>query len=378
MKSIQAFPRPAYNSAAMLAEIGAHFQLEGTYVGCERYYGGHINDTYFATYASAGGPVRYVHQRINVAVFRDPHALTQNIAAVTRHVRDKLQASRAADIDRRVLRLLPTRDGLDMLVTTHGEYWRTYPYIDGSVCYGTARGPADAFAAARAFGEFAALLSDFPVQSLHETLPHFHDTPARFTALLKAVEGDAHNRAARAKTEIATAFRFQPLCTALEMVAKSANLPLRATHNDTKITNVLFDERSSEAICVLDLDTIMPGLTLYDVGELVRTASTRAAEDEPDASKVHVDPDLFQAVANGFIAGAGDMLCAAEREAFVTAGKVLAFENGIRFLADYLSGDVYFRVHREEQNLDRARAQFAVVESLERQEAQLLRRIEAA
>jgi hypothetical protein len=141
---------------------------------------------------------------------------------------------------------------------------------------------------------------------------------------------------------------------------------------------VLFDERSSEAICVLDLDTIMPGLTLYDVGELVRTASTRAAEDEPDASKVHVDPDLFQAVANGFIAGAGDMLCAAEREAFVTAGKVLAFENGIRFLADYLSGDVYFRVHREEQNLDRARAQFAVVESLERQEAQLLRRIEAA
>jgi hypothetical protein len=352
--------------------------LEGTYVGCERYYGGHINDTYFATYASAGGPVRYVHQRINVAVFRDPHALTQNIAAVTRHVRDKLQASRAADIDRRVLRLLPTRDGLDMLVTTHGEYWRTYPYIDGSVCYGTARGPADAFAAARAFGEFAALLSDFPVQSLHETLPHFHDTPARFTALLKAVEGDAHNRAALAKTEIATAFRFQPLCTALEMVAKSANLPLRATHNDTKITNVLFDERSSEAICVLDLDTIMPGLTLYDVGELVRTASTRAAEDEPDASKVHVDPDLFQAVANGFIAGAGDMLCAAEREAFVTAGKVLAFENGIRFLADYLSGDVYFRVHREEQNLDRARAQFAVVESLERQEAQLLRRIEAA
>jgi hypothetical protein len=362
----------------MLAEIGAHFQLEGSYVGCERYHGGHINDTYFATYASSGAPLRYVHQRINVGVFRDPHALTRNIAAVTQHVREKLLAVNAPEVDRRVLRLLPTRDGHDMLVTTHGEYWRTYPYIEGSACYGTARGPADAFAAARAFGEFAAYLADFPVESLHETLPHFHDTPARFASLIRAVDADTHNRAARAKAEIATALGFQPLSTALQTIAKSANLPVRPTHNDTKITNVLFDVRTNEAICVLDLDTIMPGLTLYDVGELVRTASTRAAEDEPDPAKVHVDPQLFEAVANGFIAGAGEMLSAAEREAFVTAGKVLAFENGVRFLADYLSGDVYFRVHRDEQNLDRARAQFAVVESLERQETQLMRRIEAA
>lgn len=359
----------------MLAEIGAHFQLDGTYVGCERYHGGHINDTYFATYAAPQGPRRYVHQRINVAVFRDPIALTENIAAVTRHVREKLLASGAGDIDRRVLQLLPTRDGRDILVTAHGDYWRTYPFVERTASYGIARGPADAFSAARAFGEFAALLADFPAESLHETLPRFHDTTARFGALIAAIERDEHNRAALAKQEIACAMRLEPLCVALHEVATHANLPLRATHNDTKITNVLFDESTGEAICILDLDTMMPGLTLYDVGELVRTASTRAAEDEPDPSKVHVEPDLFAAVAGGFIAGAGAMLSPAERDAFVTAGKVLAFENGVRFLADYLNGDVYFHVHHERQNLDRARAQFAVVDSLERQEADLLRRI---
>lgn len=362
----------------MLAEIGAHFQIGGTYLGCERYHGGHINDTYFATYDGPGGKCRYVHQRINAVVFRDPQALTQNIAAVTRHVREKLSALDMPDLERRVLRLVPTLEGRDLLVTAHGDYWRTYPYVEGTVCYGTARGPQDAFSAARAFGEFSRLLSDFPVQSLHVTLPNFHDTPLRFTNLVSAIESDAHNRAASAAQEITHAMRLAPLSSALQEIASTANLPLRATHNDTKITNVLFDERSDEAICILDLDTIMPGLTLYDVGELVRTAATRAAEDEPDASKVHVDPELFEAVANGFIAGAGAMLTATERNAFVTAGKVLAFENGIRFLADYLNGDVYFRVHRDAQNLDRARAQFAVVESLARQEEDLLRRMNAS
>ncbi|HEY9180040.1 MAG TPA: aminoglycoside phosphotransferase family protein [Candidatus Baltobacteraceae bacterium] len=362
----------------MLAEIGAQFQLEGTYAGCERYHGGHINDTYFATYALAGGQRRYVHQRINAAVFRDPPALTRNIAAVTRHVREKLVALATPDIERRVLRLLPTAAGDDLLITAHGEYWRTYPYIESTVCYGTARGPQDAYSAARAFGEFARLLSDFPVESLHVTLPNFHDTPLRFNALVQAIDADAHNRAALANGEIAQALRLQPLCSALQEVAAAADLPLRPTHNDTKITNVLFDERTGEAMCILDLDTIMPGLTLYDVGELVRTAATRAAEDEPDPSKVEVDTDLFESVANGFIAGAGAMLTAAERNAFVTAGKVLAYENGIRFLADYLNGDVYFRVHRDCQNLDRARAQFAVAQSLERQEEDLLRRMSAS
>jgi Ser/Thr protein kinase RdoA (MazF antagonist) len=362
----------------MLAEIGALFQIDGNYLSCERYHGGHINDTYFATYDCGGRKCRFVHQRINAVVFRDPQALTQNIAAVTHHVRQKMSALGEPDLARRVLRLVPTRDGRELLRTAHGDYWRTYPFIENTVCYGSARGVDDAFSAARAFGEFARLLADFPVDSLHVTLPRFHDTPWRFSALTDAIERDPHNRAKIARTEIDAALHLQPLSTALIELAKIAALPLRATHNDTKITNVLFDAHSGEAICILDLDTLMPGLTLYDAGELIRTAATRAAEDEPDVSKVEIDPDLFEAVANGFIAGAGELLMPAEREAFVTAGKVLAYENGIRFLADYLSGDVYFRVQRERHNLDRARAQFAIAQSLERQEDELLRRISAA
>jgi phosphotransferase family enzyme len=216
------------------------------------------------------------------------------------------------------------------------------------------------------------------VQLLRESIPAFHDTTARFHALIRAIDGDVCNRAANARDEITKALQLQPLACMLIDLASSACLPIRATHNDTKITNVLFDETSDEAVCVVDLDTVMPGLTLFDVGELVRTAATRAAEDEQDADKVEIDPELFEAVAAGFIKGADGLCLPQECDAFITAGKVLAFENGVRFLADYLIGDRYFRVHRADQNLHRARAQFALVDSLERQEADLHRRLALA
>jgi hypothetical protein len=362
----------------MIAEIGARFEIDGDYIASERYYGGHINQTYFATYATALGERRYVHQRINTAVFSNPYALTENISAVTRHVHAKLVARGVTQLDRRVLRLVPTREGSEMLVAGEGEYWRTYPYVDASVCYGRVRNAPDAFAAARAFGEFAALLADFPAATLHDTLPRFHDTPARFEALVSAIERDACNRAEVARDEISAALALESLAGALEDVAAGAELPRRVTHNDAKITNVLFDEASGEAICVLDLDTLMPGLALYDVGELVRTAGTRVAEDERDASKVRIDPALFAAIANGYLAGAGDIVSKPERAAFVTAGKVMAFENGIRFLADFLNGDVYYQIRHAYHNLDRARNQFAVVRSLSEQEETLLRLVGSA
>jgi hypothetical protein len=361
----------------MLAAIGARFVLRGQYISAERYDGGHINDTYFATYRDGGVVRRYVHQRINTNVFPNAVEVNQNIALVTRHIRQKFQAGGAGDIDRRVLQLVPTVDGGDLYVTADGDYWRTYTYIEKTVPRMCVQTTADAFAAACAFGEFAAALADFPAESLHETIRAFHDTPARFGALERAIDADACNRAAEAKNEISMAFRLQFLAPALFDVAGAAKLPLRATHNDSKITNVLFDERTGEAVCIVDLDTVMPGLTLFDVGELIRTAATRAAEDEPDPEKVRVDPDFFEAVVAGFLSGSGEMCCRAERDAFVTAGKVLAFENGIRFLADHLNGDKYFRIHRPNQNLDRARAQFAIVASLEKQEDELRRRVDA-
>ena len=362
----------------MLAAIGSRFALKGDYISAERYDGGHINDTYFAAYRDGSSVRRYVHQRINTNVFPNVHAVSENIARVTRHIRTKYQSQGMPDLDRRVLQLVPTRDGGDLLTTEEGQHWRTYLYIERTLPRMQVRTADDAFSAARAFGEFAAALSDLPAQSLHETIRAFHDTPGRFDALIEATEADVCNRAAGANREIASALRLQPIAPALFELASAAQLPLRVTHNDTKITNVLFDERTGEAVCIVDLDTVMPGLTLFDVGELVRTASTRSPEDEPDARKVRVDADLFEAVAVGFIAGAGELCSLAEREAFVTAGKVLAFENGIRFLTDHLNGDRYFRVHRTNHNLDRARAQFAVVESLENQEDDLRRRVAAA
>ncbi len=361
----------------MPAHIGARFEVQGTYVSSERYDGGHINDTYFATYRDGGVVRRYVHQRINTQVFPDVRGLGENIARVTQHIREKLESRGVADAHRRVLQLVRTRDGDDLLITPQGECWRTYVHVERTVPRMQVQCPADAFAAAKAFGEFAHALSDFSPGLLHETIPAFHDTPARFRALVRAVEADACNRAACAKSTIATALQFERLACALFDIAAAHRLPLRATHNDTKITNVLFDQDSGEAVCVVDLDTVMPGLTLFDVGELVRTAATHAAEDEPNPERVSVDPQLFRAVAAGFMQGATDGLCPAEREAFVVAGKVLAYENGIRFLSDHLSGDRYFRVHRRDHNLDRARAQFAIVASLERQEDELRRSVDA-
>jgi Phosphotransferase enzyme family len=359
----------------MLADIGSCFAITGDYVSCEKYDGGHINDTYFATYRDGDCVRRYVHQRINKQVFADVNAVSANIALVTNHIRARLQLQGIPDVDRRVLTLIPTRDGHNVLATEQGDHWRTYAYIERSSRRLHVQTKADAFRAARAFGEFAAALADIPVQMLHESIPAFHDTSARFESLIHAIDGDACNRAAKASHEIAEALRLQSLTCMLANLASSACLPIRATHNDTKITNVLFDETSGEAVCVVDLDTVMPGLTLFDVGELVRTAGTRAAEDEQDVGKVQIDPELFEAVAAGFIQGADGLCLPQERDGFITAGKVLAFENGIRFLADYLNGDRYFRVHRADQNLHRARAQFALVNSLERQEEDLHRRL---
>ncbi|HZZ64481.1 MAG TPA: aminoglycoside phosphotransferase family protein [Candidatus Baltobacteraceae bacterium] len=362
----------------MLAAIGLRFAIDGDIVAAERYTGGHINDTYFVSYRCGAHIYRYVHQRINTTVFCNPYGLSENVACVTAHIQRKLLAGGVPDAERRVLQLVPARDGSYVLHTDNGEYWRTYRYVEGTTARLRVNCAQDAYEAARGFGQFAAHLADLPPGMLQETISGFHDTPARFRALLAAIDSDACNRARQAKPEIAAAIQFEPLSGALLNFARTHDVPVRAAHNDTKITNVLFDQETGQALCIVDLDTVMPGLLLYDVGELIRTSATTAAEDEPDPGKVSVDPELFEAVAAGFLCGSQSLCSAAERSAFVMAGKVLAFENGIRFLTDYLEGDRYFRVHRSGHNLDRARAQFSVAASLESQEEELQRRVERA
>ncbi|MBM3860211.1 MAG: aminoglycoside phosphotransferase family protein [Verrucomicrobia bacterium] len=348
-----------------LEYITGQFAIDGEFCGAETWGSGHINDTYRAAYQHHGAVIHYVHQRINHHVFRNPEAMMDNIARVTAHLKKKL-GPRAA---RHGLTLVPTRDGAAFCRDEDGNYWRTYHCIEGTRSYDTIQTTQQAFEAARAFGEFQRLLADFPPPRLLETIPDFHHTPKRFAALERAIGADAVHRAVNAKMEIQFALEHKPLCNIL----LDANLPERVTHNDTKINNVLLDEKTNKAVCVIDLDTVMPGLALYDFGDMVRTATCRAAEDERDLGKIHMEMELFEALASGYLTATNGFLTPTERSLLVASGTLITFEIGVRFLTDYLQGDVYFKVHRDGHNLDRCRTQFRLVESIAAQEPEMNR-----
>lgn len=354
-----------------LRTVAGAFRIHGEFLRAEPYGGGHINDTYCAVYDQAGTPVRYIFQRINHAVFANPAALMENVSRVTAHLGAKL-ADRP-DPSRRALTLVPTREGGAAYRDETGSHWRVYLFIEKARTYDAAQSPAQAFAAAKAFGLFQKQLADLPAPRLHDTVPDFHHTPKRFAALARAIERDAVNRAAPAKPEIDFALRRESMVGVL----LGAQLPERVTHNDTKLNNVMIDDATGEGICVIDLDTVMPGLLPYDFGDLVRTTTSPAVEDERDLSKVKMQLPMFEALARGYLASVGDFLTAAERQQLAFAGKLITFEIGLRFLADFLSGDTYFKIRRPDHNLDRCRAQFKLVESIEQQEEQMNRLIES-
>jgi aminoglycoside phosphotransferase (APT) family kinase protein len=252
-------------------------------------------------------------------------------------------------------------------VDAEGGYWRAYRFIEGARAYDTVESSQQAYQAARAFGEFQKMLVDLPAPRLRDTIPDFHNTPKRFVAFEQAVAADESNRAVNARAEIEFAFAHQPMVGVL----LEANLPERITHNDTKFNNVLLDNATGEGLCVIDLDTVMPGLALYDFGDMVRTTTSPAMEDEQDLSQVTMQFPMFEALARGYLSSAGCFLTKEEKTHLAFAGKLITFEQGIRFLTDYLAGDRYYKVHRDRQNLDRCRTQFKLVESIEQQEEQM-------
>lgn len=348
-----------------LREVGARFRLFGTLVDGRPYGTGHINDTFAVTYDQAGTLVRYIHQRINTQVFRQPDALMDNIARVLAHA-----GARVAGLDhaaRRALTLVPALDGAPLVRDDTGHVWRTYLFIEGARTFDIIESAAQAEAAARAFGEFQLLLADLPGPRLHETIPGFHHTPRRFADCVKAIDADAHNRAAGARDAIDFVLARADDVPRLVDAHAHHGMPERITHNDTKLNNVMIDLASGEGMCVIDLDTTMPGLAPYDFGDMVRTATNAAAEDEPDVSRVHSRPEMFEALATGYLSAAGAFLTPIEVEHLVFGGIAMTLECGMRFLADHLEGDIYFRTARPGHNLDRARVQFALVASLERQ-----------
>lgn len=351
-----------------LREISQQFQIYGEIQHAEPCKIGHINETYTATYNQGGVLVRYIHQKINTTVFRDPAAVMGNLSRVTRHLRRRLEAQGADDLTRRALVIIPTRDGQSFWSNGEGECWRTFVFIEKAQTFESVQSPAQAYEAGHAFGTFQCLLSDLGGERLAETIPDFHHTRKRFTALQKAIQEDRCNRAQFAKKEIAFALKQEPIVDVLLDALAQGRIPERITHNDTKFNNVMLDADTGKALCVVDLDTVMPGLVHYDFGDMVRTTTSPTLEDERDLSKVRMRLPIFQALARGYLEAAGPFLTKAERSFIAFSGKLMTFQIGIRFLTDYLQGDTYFRVHRPGHNLDRARTQFKLVESISRQE----------
>lgn len=330
------------------------FALTGTPIFCEPYGSGHINGTFLVR---CDGGARYILQRINTSVFQNPSALMQNIALVTSHLRKKVAEPRG------VLRLVSTLDGENYAVE-NGVYWRVYELVQDSVCF-QAADRALFYECAVAFGRFQTQLSDFPAEQLFETIPHFHDTPFRYAAFHRTIDEDASGRRSLVEREIDFVFAREPFSHTLMDLLSAGEMPLRVTHNDTKINNVLFDEKTRKALCVVDLDTVMPGLSVNDFGDAIRFGASTAAEDEKDLSRVHLDLDLYETYIRGYLSACGNHLTKAEIEMLAVGAKMMTLECGLRFLADHIAGDVYFHVSRSGHNLDRARTQFQLVREME-------------
>jgi len=351
-----------------LQSVIKKFSVRGKCESIAPYGTGHINDTYLVDMADGSAVIPYILQRINHNIFKNPPILMDNILRVTSHVRQKLSAIPGADPDRESLTVIPTTDGSPFLHDEQDNYWRMYIFIKDARTYDICETSQQAYETAFAFGRFQSLLADLPGGRLQDTIPWFHHTPRRFKTLEDSISADKHNRARNARREIDFCAAHKPLAAALTGLLESGRIPERISHNDSKINNVMMDCETIRGICVIDLDTVMSGSSLYDFGDMVRTAARTMDEDERDLDKVILNIEFFEALARGYLKSSRSFLTPLELENMVVAGKVITFTIGIRFLADYLMGDVYFKIHRPNHNLDRARVQFKLIASIEEQE----------
>ena len=348
----------------LLRQAAAAFDFGLPTGEAERYGAGHINDT-FAVWA-ADHSRRWILQRINTDTFTDPAGLMENVTGVTSYLRREILA-RGGDPDRETLNVVPTREGKPYYTDCEGGAWRAYLFVEGTVCLQKVENERDFYTAAETFGNFQNQLAGYPAATLHETIARFHDTPNRYANFEKALAADVMGRAQEIGPEIAFIRAREADCHVLVDQLAAGVLPLRVTHNDTKLNNVLIDQATGKGICVIDLDTVMPGLSAYDFGDSIRFGANDCAEDEPDQSKVHFSLHLYKVFAEGYLAAAGSAMTEAERRSLPWGAKLMTLECGIRFLTDYLEGDHYFKISRPDQNLDRARTQFTLVQGMERE-----------
>ncbi|MFG6322323.1 MAG: aminoglycoside phosphotransferase family protein [Lachnospiraceae bacterium] len=350
-------------------EAIAAFALEaaanGRLVSKTPYGNGHINDTFLVRCQTADNTEkRYILQRMNHDIFKNPPQLMENMVHVTKYLRKKI-LSQGGDPDRETLNVLKTQGGADCYQDSGNNYWRVFSFIENSMCLEKVENAKDFYDSGAAFGNFQRMLADYPAETLHETIPNFHNTPSRLQDFQKAVRTGDKERAALAQREISFVLDRAREASVLTDLLSEGKLPLRVTHNDTKLNNILFDADTHKALCIIDLDTVMSGLSLYDFGDSIRFGANTGAEDETDLTKVGLDLGLFEAFTKGYLEGCKGSLTAKEIEMLPMGAKLMTYECGMRFLADFLTGDHYFKVHRVNHNLDRARTQFQLVADME-------------
>ena len=338
--------------------------FEGSYHSHERYGSGHINDTFIVYFDQGEKRVRYILQRMNHEIFKNPEQLMSNICQVTEFLKKKI-AENNGDISRETMNVIYTRSGEPYYKDSIGSYWRGYRFIEDAICYEAVQKPEDFYESAVAFGHFQHLLAKYDASTLYETIKDFHNTPLRYKTFLNAVEEDVLDRVKNVKPEIEFLQKREADMRACTDLLEKGELPLRVTHNDTKLNNIMMDKKTGKGICVIDLDTVMPGLAINDFGDSIRFGANTAQEDERDVSKVSLNLDLFELYTKGFLKGCDGSLTKKEIEMLPMGAKLMTLECGMRFLTDYLQGDIYFRIHREEHNLDRCRTQLALVADME-------------
>lgn len=338
----------------------------GKFIKYGRYGNGHINDTYVVHYQLGDGSmIRYILQRMNHDTFKNPEQLMENISGVTEFLKKKIIIENG-NIFRETMNIIPTKDGKNFYRDSIGSYWRAYTYIEGATCFEMVEKADDFYQSAIAFGNFQYQLADYPAHTLHETIPDFHNTPIRFANFKKAVEEDRLGRVKEVEAEIDFVMKREKDTHTLMDLYGKGELPLKVTHNDTKLNNIMIDNQTGKAICVIDLDTVMPGFAVNDFGDSIRFGASTGAEDEPNLFEVNFDLSLYELYTKGFLEGCKGSLTEVELDMLPVGAKMMTLECGIRFLTDYLQGDVYFRIHREKQNLDRSRTQFKLVSDMEK------------
>jgi hypothetical protein len=349
----------------LAAEIVNQFAIYGEFEGLSSFGGGHINDTFLSRWNQAGTEVRYTHQRINHRVFLRPDEVMENIQRVTSHIREKLRASGEKDISRRALTVVPAKDGKLFYRDEEGGWWRTYLFVEHTHTKDNATSPEEARFLGASIGRFQKQLADLPQPRLYDTIPDFHNMEKRYIRFYDAVSKDVKGRAKEARAEIDFMGDNEERGGILVRQLRNGNIPERITHNDTKMNNILVDDKDFRALCMIDLDTVMPGTSLFDVGDLIRTVTTTAAEDEKNLSMVKFDIVYFRALLEGYLSEALEFLTGDEIALIVESGRNLTQIMGLRFLTDYLEGDSYYHISRPDHNIDRCRNQIALIRSMD-------------